>query len=346
MRTRILFTLPLLVVAACSSETVAPPPRPPVGSLAPLPPPASTADVVTAKEMALPQLYARALSSAADAGVPFAGLAPLLNAELAQFTSPGGRPAHEPAQIIAAHDALFGAFDDRKFTIGRVWRTPNEQTVEWTMTGSQSRDWKGVAATRKAVGFRGVTLLWTKDDGSITDIHVTFDVAALKAQLGAPSPKELVGLPVPTSPTGAPQVFEQTAATATQEAANVNAVKASLDALEGTDGAAYAGTMTDDVEVDRLERAEPARGKDAARAYFKTMHGAIGQLDTSVMNAWGVGSYVVVEYSISGEQLGALGWIKAQRDRVLRFEIVDLCEMRDGKIARVWRYDDPAEIGD
>jgi hypothetical protein len=59
-----------------------------------------------------------------------------------------------------------------------------------------------------------------------------------------------------------------------------------------------------------------------------------------------VGPYAVVEYSIAGEQLGPIGWIPAQRDRVVRFELVDICEIHDGKITRVWRYDNPVEIAD
>jgi len=68
---------------------------------------------------------------------------------------------------------------------------------------------------------------------------------------------------------------------------------------------------------------------------------AIGQLDTTVNNSWGVGQFAVVEYSITGEQLGPIAWIPAQRDRVVNLEIVDICEMTGGKIARVWRYDNP-----
>jgi hypothetical protein len=62
------------------------------------------------------------------------------------------------------------------------------------------------------------------------------------------------------------------------------------------------------------------------------------------MGAWGVGKFAIVEYSVSGEQLGPIGWVPPKRDNVVRFEVVDVCEMRDGKIARVWRYDNPAEM--
>jgi ketosteroid isomerase-like protein len=199
----------------------------------------------------------------------------------------------------------------------------------------------GIAPTRKAVAFKGLTLLWTKDDGSVTDVHVYFDVAVVKAQLGV-GPKELLALAPTVAPTGPPQVFEQVGSP--EETANVNAVKAALDALEANKEADYLALFSDDVEVQTLERPTPAKGKAEAKTYFRTMRKAISQLDTTVLNAWGVARYAIVEYTVAGEQLGPIGWIPAQRDRVVRFEIVDVCEVASGKIARTWRYDNPVEI--
>jgi ketosteroid isomerase-like protein len=339
--------LPLVLVTACSSDAVSPPPKPPIGSLTPVQASGPGADTVTAKERALPDLYVKALSSPpGDGGALFSELAPLLNPDMAGFSSPGMSPVHDPAAIVAAHDKLFGAFDDRKMTLTRVWRTPSEQTIEWTMTGTQTREWKGVAPTRKPVAFKGVTLMWTKDDGSILDVHVYFDVTLVKAQLGT-SPKgvDLAGLPLPTTPP-ARQEFDQAQPASADEEKNVAVVKAALDALENNSESGYVGAMADDVEVNTLERATPARGKADAKTYYKTMHKAIGQLDTTVIAAWGVGKFAIVEYSIAGEQLGPIMWIPAQRDRVVRWELVDICEIRDGKIARIWRYDNPGQIVD
>jgi hypothetical protein len=152
----------IAMVAACSSETVAPPPKPPVGSLEPVAAAGPKVDTVTAKERALPDLYAKALSSSGtDGGPQFGDLGPLMNADLTGFSSPGTTPQHEPTAIVAAHDKLFGAFDDRRMTLTRIWRTPGEQTLEWTMTGTHAREWKSIAPTHKPVMIKGVTLLWT-----------------------------------------------------------------------------------------------------------------------------------------------------------------------------------------
>jgi predicted ester cyclase len=348
MRNVFSVVLPVALVAGCSSEAVSPPPKPPVGSLDPVLVAGPQTDTVTGKERALPELYVKALSSpTGDGGARFAELAPLLNADLVGFSSPGMAPAHEPTGIVTAHDKMFGAFDDRKMTLMRVWRTPSEQAMEWSMTGTQARGWMGVAPTQKPVAFKGLTLIQTKDDGSITDIHIYFDVAVVKTQLGAGPPGvSLAALPPVPAPPAHPQEFDQAQPASADESKNVDVVKASLDALENNNETAYVGSMADDVEVISSERATLMRGKGEAKAYYKTMHQSIGQLDTTVIGGWGVGQFAIVEYSIAGEQRGPIMWIPPQRDRVVRWELVDICEIKNGKIARVWRYDNPIQIAE
>jgi ketosteroid isomerase-like protein len=190
-----------------------------------------------------------------------------------------------------------------------------------------------------------LTLLWAKDDKPISDCHVYFDVAVVKAQLGA-GPKALTGLPAPRLPTGETEVFDPTP----QQGDNAAVVKTALDALESTNERAYLAYFTDDVEVNTLEHAAPVRGRDqAVKAYFKAMHKALGQLETTVANAWPVSQFAIVEYAIAGEQLGSIGWVPLQlspqkEPHVVRLQVADVAEIRDGKIARVWRYDNPAQI--
>ena len=216
--------------------------------------------------------------------------------------------------------------------------TATTQALEWSMSGIQARDWMGIAATRKPVVIQGLTLLWMQSEGVISDAHVYFDVGVAMAQLGGGA-KELATLPVPAVPAGAAKISTQEMSPL--ESQDVTAVRASLDTLEDNKEAAYLAAMTDDVEVDTLEATVPARGKEAARAYFKAMREALGQLDTTVESAWGVTNYVIVEYSIGGDQRGPIGLIPMVTDRVLRLDIVDVVQMRAGQIAHVWRYDNP-----
>jgi ketosteroid isomerase-like protein len=324
-------------LSACSGDAVGAPPAAPIDwhafdmprqADAPAPGP-------TPKERAAGDTYIAAL---AVPGMP--ALGPALDTD-SHFTFPGLSDARGKDAVLKGHDALFGAFDSRIFTATGLWRTDSTLTIEWTMSGTQARDWMGVPATHKNVVFKGVSLLWTRDEGSITDVHVVFDVAAVKTQLGA-GPKELAALVAPPMPTGAAQSTEQ--AHSPEETANVAAVHAWLDALEHADDTAYLAAMSDDVTVDAPERPQPMHGKDDQKAYFKAMHHAIGELDTRVDNAWGFGHFAVVEYSINGEQIGPLGWIPAKADRVMRLHVVDVIDLQGGKIAHITRYENPGEI--
>jgi ketosteroid isomerase-like protein len=334
MRNAVWIAVVLGAFAVACSSSVGPPPQAPIDWAAFDAATAVKAPVnaPTAKEKGVAEAYAGALASPA-----FAQLAPLID-EDAHFSSPALEDARGRSQVVHAHEMLFGAFDQRRFVLTRVLRTASEQTTEWTMIGVQAHDWMRVAATSKPVAIRGLTLLWTKDDGSIADVHVYFDVAAVKAQLGT-APKGFPSVPAPAVPAGPPEVIDQTG----QEADNLGVIRTELDAFERNEGM-YLASLTDDVEVYSLERPEAARGKDEAHAYYKAMHKAIAQLDTTIDNAWAVAKFAVVEYTIAGEQLGPIGWIPAQKDAVIQLHVVDVNELRDGRIARIWRYDDPAEI--
>jgi hypothetical protein len=325
-----------LLTGACSGETVAQPPPAPVNwqSFARSATDAGSSSS-SAKENVIAQQYDDALGSPA-----FALLARLLD-EDAHFSFPGARldDVHGRDAVVQAHSALFGAFDTRRFVASRVLRTASEQTIEWTMSGVQSSDWMGATATHKPVVVQGVTLLWTKDDGTVTDVHVYFDVAAVKAQVGA-GPRELEGLAPPAIPSGPAQVVEA----GPQVPESTATVRTALAALENNSESAYVDIMADEVEVHTLDRADPARGREVQRAYFKAMHKTIAQLDTTIDNAFSIGAYAVVEYSITGEQIAPIGWVPLQRNRVVKLHVVDVAEVQNAKMVRVWRYDNPSEM--
>jgi hypothetical protein len=342
MRIRTIMALAPLV-AGCPSETVAPPPAPPVnwqsfdaGAKASVPPPGPTE-----KERAIAEGYAAAIASPS-----FEALQPLLNDE-SHFAFPGSDDAHGAGPIVRAHRQLLGAFDSRKVVVRRVWRSSSQQTVEWELSGIHARDWMGIKASQRAVAIKGIALISTTDDGSITELHLYFDVAAVKAELGS-GPKEIVDALAQGAASlanGAPeaaQVFDQESSPAEQS--HVAVARAALDALESNDLAAYEGTMSDDVQVHTLERLQPWRGKADVASYFHAMHKAIGQLDTTVSYVAGIGDFVVLEYMVAGEQLAPIHWIPPQGDRALVLHVVDVVEIAAGKETQVWRYDNPTEI--
>jgi len=279
-------------------------------------------------------LYARALAAPG-----FGQLASMLDEDA--HLELGSRDIRGRERVVRAHEELFGAFDERSVATSRVLRTDRAQALEWTMTGVQARDWMGVAATRRPVVINGLTLLWTNDDGFISDLHVYLDEPLVKAQLGA-GPVELQTISLAPPSSGRPEVYEQSGAPA--ESVNVRVVRAMLQALEGNQEAAFLSTLADDVEVWLPARAEVARGKDAARSYFKTMRTSIGDLDTVVQNIWGLQDLVVIEYSIAGMQWRPFGHAPFQQGRLIDARVAEIAEVRDGTIERVWRYDDSGAL--
>ena len=135
-----------------------------------------------------------------------------------------------------------------------------------------------------------------------------FDVAVVKALLKGPGPKSYRAW----SP---PPCLRGRCGTSIRPAMSKNRVaivRTALDVLENNESA-YADLRMEDVELHTLEHADPARGKDEARARFKALHKAIAQLDTTMLNGWSVAQFGIVEYTIDGEQRGPLAWIPTQR---------------------------------
>jgi hypothetical protein len=295
-------------------------------------PSASATNGATVKERAIAGTYAAALQSspsedAASAGAPpndetsFSALGALLDDDV-HFNLAGFRDVHGRGNVVRAHQALFGAFSQRTVRNTLILRADDSQVFEWTMTAVDN-------ATRKRVTIQGVTLAWTRDDGSIWDLHVYFDEARVKAQTGV-GPKSLTDLPLPKEPVGPPQEFEQSRAP--EEKTNLRVLRDALDALDAKDAPRYLAHMADDVELSTLEAAEPLRGKTAIEAYFKNLHKSIADLDVRFENGWGIDSFAVAEYDFVGEQRGRTGFDPHDKASVVKLFTVDVAEMHDGKI--------------
>jgi ketosteroid isomerase-like protein len=326
----------VLFLAGCGQGTNAPPTKPPVDwrsfatpAVSSSPPAAHNGapnDLAGAylAALATPDLATLATQLAPDSRCSF----------------PGMRGANGRRHVIDMHQLLFAAFADRKFYATRILQTGTAEVVQWTMAGRQERDWMQVAVTHRVVELRGATLLWATSGGQIADIHVYFDVASVKAQLGAVRKEhDDVGAPAP-----GPAPEKLVASRSAVEMQNVATERRLLDDLEAGDQSDYLSCMTDDVALFTLQQTAPSTGTVPARQYYEIMRRSIAQLDTTISSVWGIQSFVAVEYTISGQQLGPIESVPPVRDRVLTLHIVDVSQLRDGQIERVWRYDNPGEI--
>jgi hypothetical protein len=341
MRWRELLVGPLLLSAplpACSNETVGMWPAAPVHfQTAPLAASPSSPVTPTDEERGVADAYMTALASPG-----FAALGPIVDDE-AQFAF-GARNTHGRDRVQAAHDDVFGAFDDRHFVANRVWLTDStrpldSQAIEWTMTGVQARAYMGIPPSHKPVVIKGLTLLWTNDDGIISELHVYFDEEVVQAQVGGGS-AALQKLAIPSVGNGASQVFERSGTQ--EEKGNIALVRTMIQSLEDDKESEFLATLDDDIELFTSDHAEAVHGKAGAREYFGTMRKSVRLLDTVIRNAWAVREFTVTEYVITGLQRAPLPRVTFAEGRALHARFVDVAEFAHGRMVRIWRYSDPA----
>jgi ketosteroid isomerase-like protein len=256
------------------------------------------------------------------------------------FSFPGMAGATERNGTLQAITDLFGAFTERKYAPTRVWQIGEAAVVEWTMIGTQSGPWMGVAATAKPVAIRGASLLWFNLNGLIGEVHVYFDCGAVLAELGAaPNPAIQTG---PT-PLLAPSATVTLAGGTPEEKANVAIVNSSWDALEAKKEAGYLAAFAEDVEFTRFDRTSADHGKDERRKFFRWVTTGLSSLAQTPMNAWGAGDFVIEEYTINGVHSGKLT-SGPPSGHAIRLDYLDVYEMHNGKITRAWTYGNSLQV--
>jgi ketosteroid isomerase-like protein len=328
----------VLVLSACgSAEVEQPGPAPVDPRLFQDAAPRAVVHVKTGEEVARAERDTVAAVMAGYAQDGFKAAIPLMDPE-GNLSFPGLSEATDRDGDIKALADLFGAFSSRAFTLGRYWQPPHVVVVEWTMTGIHAHDWMGVQATQKPVTVKGLGMFWIDQAGLVADTHLFFDAGAILAQLGA-APKGVEAFLPAAGPASTDVVL---ATGAESEKQNVAMVNASWDAFEARNEAGYLASIADDIEVFRLDRAAPERGKAERKRFFKWA-GGISSLSQTPHNAWGVGSFVVEEYSVTGVHAGKLTDASAS-GHALRLHYADIDEIKDGKIVRTWTYGNSLEL--
>jgi predicted ester cyclase len=256
------------------------------------------------------------------------------------FAFPGMSGATDRPGTLQALADLLGAFTPRKIVPTRMWQIGEAAIVEWSLTGTQSGPFMGVAAAQKQVSFGGVSLLWFNLNGLINEIHLYFDCGAVLAELGAPPSHDIQAGPSP-APAASPSLT--VAGGTPEEKADVGIVNASWDALEAKNEAGYLAPIADGIEVIRLDRTAPERGKEERRKYFRWVTQGVSSLSQTPLNAWGAGNFVIEEYTIAGVHSGKLT-PNPPSGHALRLHYLDIDEMKDGKIVRTWVYGNSLEL--
>ncbi|HEY8080003.1 MAG TPA: ester cyclase [Labilithrix sp.] len=337
MRNVALIAAALAVVVACGGEEPKPvaPPPPPTDTAPPPPPPPPP-------EPPKPSL---ADMEKADLGAALDGLNGHDAKKFASVYADDGVIAAIGLQEVRGKDAIeknmqewFDTFKDIKLGFSRVWAKNDTMVIEWVINGKHHGELFGVKGTEQPIGHYGLSLVTFTPDGKVAREDRYGELGAVMTQVGGSKAKPR---PIPSVP-AAPDTF--TGGNADTEAKNVELAKSALASLEPKGEAKFLGLLTDDIEHDGLFALETTKGKDEAKKFHKAFTTAFPDAKFDVSRAWGFGDdWVIVESMLKATQKGPLGPIGATK-RPIAIHIADVFKIKDGKIARVWTYQNSLEL--
>jgi steroid delta-isomerase-like uncharacterized protein len=126
------------------------------------------------------------------------------------------------------------------------------------------------------------------------------------------------------------------------EAKTIDAVKTWYTAFEKKDDKAFLGPFADDVlHVDYTQPAD-FKGKDGAKKEWAELYKTFPDAKIVPSNVWAFDTFTVAEIGMTGTMKGAMGPIKAT-NKTGTTHMVDIFEMKDGKVKAVTSYGSLAE---
>lgn len=243
-------------------------------------------------------------------------------------------------EAIAANMAeWFETFKDVKLGFSRVWVKGDHLILEWVINGKHHGELFGVKGTEQPIGHYGLSIVAFDQDGKVVSEHRYGELGTVMTQVAGKGAKAKAR-PIPP----VPEKPETIAAKGSpEEEKNVDAAKAMFGALEGKKEADFLAALSDDVEHDGLLHLETTKGKDEAKKFFKTFTTAFPDAKFEITKAHAVGDYAIIESVMKGTHKGALGSV-APTKRPVALHLVDVVRVKDGKIARVWTYQNGLEL--
>lgn len=342
MRRSLLVSLPALVLAsltACGADPP-PPPQPPAPPPPPVAttPPAETAKPAEAPKPSLADMQKLGLKTAGEA---LNGHDPKKFASV--YAKDGGilvaglNEVHGQDAIEQNMKEWFETFSNVKFGFSRVWVKHDQMAIEWVINGKHAGELFGVKGTEQDIGHYGFSIVSFTPDGKVGQERRYGDLGTVMTQVGAAKAKPR---PVPSVP-AMPEMI--VAKGAPEEDKSLDVAKQVLAALESKKEADYLKLVSDDMEHDGLFHLETAKGKDAAKKFFKAFTTAFPDAKFDVK--WGMSNndFAILETVMTATHKGDLGKIKATK-RPVSLHLVDVLKVKDGKVARAWTFQNSLEM--
>ncbi len=245
-----------------------------------------------------------------------------------------GFPAAGPA---ANAQRLFDAFPDMTVAVSRAWSNDNVLIAAWVMNGTQTGQFLGFPATKKAIGYESLVITTFNEDGFVVSQHDYWDPITVLQQTGAMAGP---GRPIPALPRATEWHFARGDAAETE---NLAVVARGYEAFARRHTDEYLDLFTDDAVYDDVTTPEASRGKESLRTSFETTMKMFPDVKIQTGNAWSIAEFAVVEEEITGSQNAAVGPLPASTKGFDVHE-VKVFELRRGKIARRTVYGNTVEL--
>jgi predicted ester cyclase len=340
MRSSALFTLVLpLFVAACGGEEQ-PPPKVPEAPV--VPPPVVSAQPTAvpappAAKASLRDLQQQSLKTALEAlnehdAKKFASV----YADSAVISVVGLNEVVGRSSVEANMDEWFRTFGKIKIGFRRVWIKDKTIVLEWVINGTHTGELFGRKMPETPIGHYGLSIVTMNDDGKVVTERRYGDLGVVATQVGATKekPRAIPQLPDSTD------ILESKGA---EDAKAESAAGAYLGTYAKKADGAYEALFTDGAEVDGILHVDPVKGKGEAKKAFNAMLKAFPDLKLSPTLLLGIGDTAVIEYFMSGTNSGPLG-ARAATKKNVNTHAVDILHLKDGKLERVWTYQNSSEL--
>lgn len=239
------------------------------------------------------------------------------------------------AGVEANMDEWFKTFGKIKIGFRRVWIKDKTIVLEWVINGTHTGELFGRKMAETPIGHYGLSIVTTNDEGKVVAERRYGDLGAVATQVGATKEKPRA---IPALPETTDILESKGADTAAESAAG-----AYLGTFAKKSDADYEAMLSDAAEVDGILHTEPVKGKAEGKKAFNGMLKAFPDMKMSPTLMLGVGDTALIEYALTGTNTGPLGSRTATKKKFAT-HAVDILRLKDGKIDRVWTYQNSSEL--
>jgi ketosteroid isomerase-like protein len=277
-----------------------------------------------------------------------------LDAKLLSTASTAGGPdgrTIEGRDAIAGHYAgLLSPVENRKASLHRIFQRGTFVAAEWTLQGTLApkgpvEPKKGKAAKNGEVGATLLSLFWIGEDGLVREQHDTLDASTLsdkanKSVTAAERPKVYVARGEATERDNLDTVRNLLLAFDSDPAAEGKADARGTGKAKTGDGFPT-DTLSDAVERQDVALGRTHKGKAKVGEAYRRDARELGARSTQVLHSMAVQDFVVVETRTVGTAAASAGGKAAKAPTTVAQRAVEIYELRDGKVAKVWRFAGP-----